>query len=175
MELLEEAVEELRGSARPVEIDPEVRLPAAAKLPESYVPEVSQRLVLYKRLAGAPDDAEVQRIRDELLDRYGPLPAEAENLLEVIGVKLLARALALPGVDYANGNLVLRTAPGSRVDPARLVDLLNERGSGVRLGDGQRILASAPDASPRALFARARWLLAALAKPASAGPPQGSA
>jgi transcription-repair coupling factor (superfamily II helicase) len=174
MELLEEAVEELRGTARPAEIDPEVRLPAAARLPESYVPEVSQRLVLYKRLAGAPDEAEVQRIRDELLDRYGPLPAEAENLLEVIGVKLLARALALPGVDYANGNLVLRTAPGSRVDPARLVDLLNERGSGVRLGEGQRILAAAPDGSPPALFARARWLLAALAKPASAAPAQGS-
>ena len=41
------------------------------------MPEVSQRLVLYKRLASAPDDADVERIRDELLDRYGPLPGEA--------------------------------------------------------------------------------------------------
>jgi len=166
MELLEEAVAELRGSARPVEIDPEVRLPVAAKLPESYVPEVSQRLVLYKRLAGAADDAEVQRIRDELLDRYGPLPAEAENLLSVIGVKLLARGLGLAGVDYANGTLLLRTAPGSRVDPARLVDLLNDRAAGVRLGEGQRIQAAVADAAPPALFARARALLLALAKPA---------
>jgi transcription-repair coupling factor (superfamily II helicase) len=169
MELLEEAVEELRGTPRAAEIDPEIRLPLAAKLPESYVPEVSQRLVLYKRLASAPDEADALRIRDELLDRYGPLPAEAENLLEVLRLKLLARALALPGVDYAQGALVVRTAPGSRVDPARLVDLLNDRDAGVRLGAEGRIHAAAPDRSPPALFARARWLLLALGKPASAG------
>jgi transcription-repair coupling factor (superfamily II helicase) len=163
MELLEEAVEEIRGQVRPPAVDPEIRLPVAAKLPEAYVPEVSQRLVLYKRLAGAPDEPEVDRIRDELLDRYGPLPPEAENLLEVIRVKLLARDLGLPGVDFAQGAIVLRTAATSRVDPARLVDLLNDRGAAVRLGAQQRIEAEVGDASPAALFARARWLLTTLA------------
>jgi transcription-repair coupling factor (superfamily II helicase) len=165
MELLEEAVAELRGQPHAAPIDPEIRLPVAAKLPESYVPEVSQRLVLYKRLAGAPEEADVARIRDELLDRYGPLPPEAENLLEVIRLKLLARELALPGVDVAAGKLVVRTAPGSRVDPARLVDLLNDRSAGVSLGRDQRIEATLPDASPAALFERARWVLRALSKP----------
>jgi transcription-repair coupling factor (superfamily II helicase) len=164
MELLEEAVAELRGAPRPALVDPEIRLPVAARLPEAYVPEVSQRLVLYKRLAGAPDAEEVEQIRGELLDRYGPLPPEAEHLLEVIRLKLLARDLALPGIDYAQGALVLRTAAGSRVDPARLADLLNDRAAGVRLGDRQKILAAAPDAAPAALFARARWLLEALAR-----------
>ena len=153
MELLEEAVAELRGAVRPTVVDPEIRLPVAARLPEAYVPEVSQRLVLYKRLAGAADDDEVEQIRGELLDRYGPLPAEAESLLEVIRLKLLARDLAVAGVDYADGAVVLRTAAGSAVDPARLVDLLNDRALGVRLGEGQRILAAAPDKAPAALFA----------------------
>jgi transcription-repair coupling factor (superfamily II helicase) len=165
MELLEEAVAELRGQARPAVVDPEIRLPVPAKLPEGYVPEVSQRLVLYKRLAGAPDESEVDRIREELLDRYGPLPPEAENLLEVIRVKLLARDLGLPGVDFADGSLVVRTAPGSRVDPARLVDLLNDRAAGVRLGADQRILAQVEGSAPGVLFARARWLLGSLAAP----------
>jgi transcription-repair coupling factor (superfamily II helicase) len=164
MELLEEAVAELRGQPHAAPIDPEIRLPVAAKLPESYVPEVSQRLVLYKRLAGAPDEADVERIRDELLDRYGPLPPEAENLLEVIRVKLLARALGLPGVDFAAGKLVVRTAPGSRLDPARLVDLLNDRSAGVSLGADQRIQVALPDASPAGIFARAHWVLGALGK-----------
>jgi len=120
--------------------------------------------VLYKRLASAPDDADVDRIRDELLDRYGPLPAEAENLLEVIRVKLLARELGLPGVDFAAGKLVVRTAPGSRVDPSRLVDLLNDRSAGVSLAADQRIQVALPDASPAGIFARARWVLGALGK-----------
>jgi transcription-repair coupling factor (superfamily II helicase) len=164
MELLEEAVAELRGQPHAAEIDPEIRLPVAAKLPETYVPEVSQRLVLYKRLAGAPEEADVERIRDELLDRYGPLPPEAENLLEVIRVKLLARELGLPGVDFAAGKLVVRTAPGSRVDPARLVDLLNDRSAGVSLGRDQRIEVTLPDATPKGIFERARWVLGVLGK-----------
>ena len=161
MELLEETVEELRGNPRKQEIDPEVRLPVAARLPEAYVPEISQRLVLYKRLAGAEADDEVTRIREELLDRYGPLPAEAEALVEVIRVKLRARALGLPSVDFAGGALVLQTGPTSRIDPARLVDLLNDAKAGVRMGPDQKILADSA-AEPAALFERARTLLDAL-------------
>jgi transcription-repair coupling factor (superfamily II helicase) len=55
--------------------------------------DVSQRLILYKRLAGADGDAELGRIRDEILDRYGPLPPETENLMEVIRIKIAARRL----------------------------------------------------------------------------------
>jgi len=54
--------------------DPAARRGQAA---EDYVPDVSQRLVLYKRLASAPDQADADRIRDELLDRFGPLPDAA--------------------------------------------------------------------------------------------------
>jgi transcription-repair coupling factor (superfamily II helicase) len=162
MELLEEAIDELRGAPRAPALDPEIRLPVAARLPEEYVPEVSQRLVLYKRLAGAADPAEVDRIRDELLDRCGALPPEAENLLEVIRLKLAARDLGVPGVDFADGALVLRSAPGARIDPARLVDLLNDASAGVRLGADQRIHAPVAGATAGAIFARARWLLAAL-------------
>ena len=58
MEMLEEAIAELRGEARATEIDPEIRLPVPAQLPEDYVPDVSQRLVLYKRLVRRRDEAE---------------------------------------------------------------------------------------------------------------------
>ena len=51
MEMLEETVDELRGTPATEMVDPEIRLPVAARLPEDYVPDVSQRLVLYKRLA----------------------------------------------------------------------------------------------------------------------------
>ena len=50
-----------------IEVDPEIRLPVPARLPEEYVSEVGQRLVLYKRLASAPDEADLGRIVDELL------------------------------------------------------------------------------------------------------------
>ena len=111
MEMLEETIDAMRGLAHEAEIDPEIRLPVPARLPEAYVPTVNERLVLYKRLASCRDDAEVDRLRDEILDRYGALPAEAHHLLEVIRLKIQARALGVACVDVANGEIVLTAAP----------------------------------------------------------------
>ena len=163
MQLLEETVEELRGHVREVEVDPEIRLPVAARLPEEYVPEISQRLVLYKRLASARDDAEADRIRDEILDRYGPLPAEAENLLQVIRLKILARRLGVAALDLARGDLVLTAGPAPRIDPQRLLNLMTQAGSGLRVTPDHRIHVAVPQGTPAELFTSARQVLQNLA------------
>jgi transcription-repair coupling factor (superfamily II helicase) len=164
MELLEETIEELRGQARTPLVDPEIRLPVAAKLPEDYVSDVSQRLVLYKRLASAPEDADVDRIRDELLDRFGPCPEEATNLLAVIRLKIAARRLGVAAVDVAGGELVLTAAESTRIDPRRLVNLLTHPTAGIRVAPNHKIYARLPDdVGPDALFGAAHALLTQLA------------
>jgi transcription-repair coupling factor (superfamily II helicase) len=163
MEMLEETIEELRGQGRRVEVDPEIRLPVPAKLPEDYVPDVSQRLVLYKRLASSPDQADADRIRDELLDRFGPLPEEASNLLGVIRLKIEARRLGVAAVDVAQGELVLTAAEATRIDPRRLVSLLTHPTLGIRVAPNHKIYAPLPmDRSPDELFGAAHDLLAQL-------------
>ena len=69
-------------------VEPEIRLPLAALLPEDYVADVSRRLVLYKQLSATRDTDELDGIRADLLDRFGPLPPETQNLLEVIRLKI---------------------------------------------------------------------------------------
>jgi len=163
LELLEEAIETLRGHTTTARIDPEIRLPIPARLPEGYVSDVRQRLVLYKRLAGAPDSAAVDALRDELLDRFGPLPPEAENLIGVIRLKVAARDLGIAGVHLENGRLVLAAAPTSQVDPARLVALVRRRGEIEVLPD-QRIRAPAPaDRDPVQLLGAVDELMRQLA------------
>jgi transcription-repair coupling factor (superfamily II helicase) len=163
LELLEQAIETLRGHEPVPEVDPEIRLPIPARLPEEYVADVRQRLVLYKRLAGAADAETVERLRDELLDRFGPLPPEAENLLGVIRLKVAARALGIASIALENGNLVLGAAASSRVDPLHLLALLRSRGE-IQVLPDQRIRASAPATrDPAALFARAHEVMAKLA------------
>jgi len=160
MQMLEETIDELRGQPRAAEVDPEIRLPVAAKLPEEFVPDVSQRLVLYKRLASSREDADVDRIRDEILDRYGHLPSEAENLFQVIRLKILARKLGVASVDLRRGDLVLTAGPATRIDPQRLVDRMLQAGALLRVTPDHRILAPAPkDADPRALLEAVRQLL----------------
>jgi transcription-repair coupling factor (superfamily II helicase) len=162
MEMLQETMDELRGEAHEAEIDPEIRLPVPARLPEDYVPDVSQRLVLYKRLASCRDDSEVDRIRDELLDRFGAMPAEAENLVEVIRLKIYARRLGVAAIDQQKGEIVLTAAEKTHVDPQRLVNLLTQARSGLRVTPGHKIYAPAPQGGPDKLFRATRRLLANL-------------
>ena len=168
MEMLEETIAEMRGQTTLSELDPEVRLPVPARLPEAFVPTVSERLVLYKRLASCRDDAELERLRDEILDRYGPLPADAENLVEVIRLKVLARRLGVARVELAGDEIALTAAPESQVDPERLLALMRQargpRSGGIRVMPGHKILAPAPPgAAPQALFETARRVLSSLA------------
>ena len=163
MEMLEETIEEMRGLVRPKEIDPEIRLPIAAKLPEDYVPDVSQRLVLYKRLASAPDQADADRIRDELLDRFGPLPDAAANLLGVIRLKIGARKLGVAAVDVSRDELVFTAAESTRIDPKRLVTLLTHPTLGIRVAPNHKIYAPLPGERDAAqMFKAAHELLAQL-------------
>jgi transcription-repair coupling factor (superfamily II helicase) len=164
MQLLEEAIDKLRGEVREIPIDPEIRLSVAARLPDDYVANVSQRLVLYKRLPSAADDEELARIRDEILDRYGPLPGETENLLDVIRVKIAARNLGVAAVDVVKDELVLTAAETSRVDPKTLLDLITRTGSAVRVTPDRKIRAPLADPSPRVLFAAIHDLFARLSE-----------
>ena len=164
MELLEETVEELRGTIREQEIEPEIRLPVQARLDEEYVPDVSQRLVLYKRLSSARQDEDIDRIRDEILDRYGPLPSDGESLIEVIRLKALARKLGVVAVDLNRGAIVLSVGVGARLDPQRLVNMLTSGGSEVRVSPEHKIFCPAPAAGgPAAVLDAARSLLTRLA------------
>ncbi|MGH0029141.1 MAG: transcription-repair coupling factor [Myxococcota bacterium] len=163
MEMLEETIDELRGKPHQQEIDPEIRLPVPARLPDDYVATVSQRLVLYKRLASCRDDDEVDRIRDELLDRFGALPEVAENLLWVIRLKIAARRLGIASVDLANGEFVLTAAEQTNVDPERLLRLMTQARGGLRVTPGHKIYAPAPrNGDATGLFDSARRLLAHL-------------
>jgi len=159
MKMLERKMEELRGVMHEPEIDPEIRLPIPARLPEAYVASVNQRLVLYKRLASSRADAEVDRIRDEILDRFGPLPTEAGNLIEVIRLKVLARKLGVLAVDVAKGEVLLTMAAAPNIDPQRLVNLLTQANSGLRVAPGHKIVAPAPDDEPGQLLETAHRLL----------------
>jgi transcription-repair coupling factor (superfamily II helicase) len=132
LKLLEEAVRELRGERVEDEIDPIVTVAAAAYLPESYVAEAAQRLVLYKRLAGVRSVEEVEDARRELRDRFGPLPDAARRLLDVVTLRVRAKALRLERLEVRGGRAVLAFAPSTPVPPPRLVELLRLHGRRLR-------------------------------------------
>ena len=119
--LLAEAVRELRGEPTAAAVEPVISVAAEGFLPDDYVPEVNQRLALYKRLAGAATDAEVAELRAELLDRFGPLPEHAERLLDVVRLRVAARALGVEKLEAGDGTALVTFSPATPLPPARLV------------------------------------------------------
>jgi transcription-repair coupling factor (superfamily II helicase) len=94
-QLLAESVAELRGEPVPEEKEIRIELPVRAFLPVAYLGQESLRLELYRRVASARSDEELDRIRAEAEDRFGPLPSEAGTLLEVARLRVLAERLGI--------------------------------------------------------------------------------
>jgi transcription-repair coupling factor (superfamily II helicase) len=132
LKLLEEAVRELRGEPVEDEVDPVVTVDAAAYLPEDYVGEAAQRLALYKRLAGVRTPAEIEDARREIRDRFGPLPDAAARLLDVVALRLVAKALRLERLEVRGGHALLTFAPSTPVPPQRIIELLRLHGRRLR-------------------------------------------
>jgi len=119
--LLAEAVRELGGERAAPVIEPVVSVATEGYLPEDYVPEVNQRLALYKRLAASTRDADVADLGAELGDRFGPLPEPAERLLDIVRIRVAARAIGAEKVEAGEGRALITFAPSTPLDPARLV------------------------------------------------------
>lgn len=159
-DLLAEAAEDLRGEERRDEPEPELTLERPGLLEESYVPDVGQRLQLYKRLAGAEDETEVQRLAAEMVDRFGPLPEEARLLVDGMVAKALCRRIGAMGLEVAGRRITVHLGPESRVDPERVKRIVREGRGRVRVTPELKVIARfggerTPDAAIATSFLRA--------------------
>lgn len=116
--LVGEALSEYKGErdAEPVEV--KVELPVDAHLPHTYVPAERLRLEMYKRMADAHSEADIEAIREELTDRYGPVPTPVETLLAVARLRLDARAAGIHEIVLAGANI--RFAPVALAESATM-------------------------------------------------------
>ena len=105
-------------------------LPLLAIIPEDYVEDLGLRLRLYRRIAGLTGTAEIDKLADELIDRFGTLPEEVENLLFQVRIKVLALRAGVTAIGRDNDQLVLKSDALEQVDRARLQ---------VRLGEMARV------------------------------------
>jgi transcription-repair coupling factor (superfamily II helicase) len=101
-------VDENQLNLREVQMPVAVDLPLSVGIPLDYVEDQTMRLRLYRRLADAQSDEDVQTMADEFTDRFGPLPDQLKNLLYMLRVKILAETAGLASVTVESEQLVLR-------------------------------------------------------------------
>jgi transcription-repair coupling factor (superfamily II helicase) len=163
--LLEQAVRELRGQRAEPDIEPEVQLGIPAYVPESYIPDVSQRLVVYKRLAGIRGVPDLEEIAAELEDRYGPIPPLVDTLLRMMELRRWLKDLRVVAARRRGDTIVLEFHDTTPVTVETLLGKVRASRGRLRLTSGSA-LAMRPEATDHdAVIAELRALLQSLGTP----------
>jgi transcription-repair coupling factor (superfamily II helicase) len=161
-ELLDEAVRTLKGEALPERVEPEIKLKVPAFIPEDYVRDPNQRLLIYKKLTQPADEAEIDDIRAELIDRFGALPMAAVYLLEVMRLRVLLKGLLVKEIELAGGDLVLSFHERTPISPDAITALLRKEKGRYRFTPEFRLYARVSDSSFDGVLREARNLLKCL-------------
>lgn len=124
-QMLQETLAELKneGVAAPL---PELNSGYTAYIPETYIPDASLRISTYRRLDRASTPAELLRLEDEILDRFGMYPKEVETLCEILRIRALSYPLRPQSVDCFPGRLTLTLSPSTPLDPKEIISLVGK-------------------------------------------------
>ncbi len=128
MKLLEETIRELKGEDLEDDVRATVNLKVDFRLDDVYVPDMNQRLMIYRRMAGARSEDEIGRLVDEVRDRYGPPPTTVLNLADFARIRVLADALGVETIDRADSAIVIKFRQKTKVDLVNVMALVQERG-----------------------------------------------
>src|SRR4029078_12515176 len=123
--LLEQTIKELKGGEIEDDIRATVNLRVDLRIDESYIPDMNQRLTVYRRMAGARSETELERSLAEVKDRYGAPPPSISNLADYALIRLLADRIGVESIDREAQVVVLKFRPEAKLDPQWLLRVLH--------------------------------------------------
>jgi transcription-repair coupling factor (superfamily II helicase) len=144
-QMLEDAVNAIRAEGRakkPEERDwtPNINLGLPVLIPENYVSDLPVRLGLYRRIGGLQSDAESEALAVELVDRFGKLPAEVENLLETVALKRACREAGVEKLDAGPKGMVISFRKNEFNNPGGLIAWIASRGGTLKVRPDQKLV-----------------------------------
>lgn len=164
-ELMEKTVREIKGEKIiEEELLPEIQLGISAFIPEEYMQDVYQRLVLYKRISLAESEEDINQIRNELQDCYGTLPQSVENLLRVIGIRNYLKPLKGKKMGYDGKYLYIFFRHNSPVDPAKIISLYHNKIKDLRFTPDYKLFVPITNLTENHILGEADLLLKMLAE-----------
>jgi transcription-repair coupling factor (superfamily II helicase) len=124
LKLMESSIAELKGEATVEPLEPEINVNLSALLSEHYIPDIDQRLSAYRRLAKMTGLQQVADFKTEMIDRFGPLPDEAGNLLSKIVLKVMAKKAGVSRLDLMNQKILLHFSESHQRNPGAMVEMI---------------------------------------------------
>ena len=143
-EMLEEAVAALR-SGRGDEADdgewsPQINLGASVLIPEGYVPDLDVRMSLYRRLASLEAQSEIDGFAAELIDRFGKLPGEVDQLLQIVAIKRLCRLAGVEKIDAGPKGAIISFRNNIFANPAGLMKMIGDNPKTFKVRPDQKVV-----------------------------------
>ena len=163
VQMLSEAVAELRGEQVQHDVDPELSIELEHYLPEDYIDDIGLRLSLYRRFATAADTQAVDDLASELEERFGPPPPPARDFVRVMSLKPALRELCALGCEADQKRVALHLREDTPLDPARLMPLVATPGAGWSLSPDMKLTRRYRDEESGDAVDRVRSLLRELA------------
>ncbi|HMY77858.1 MAG TPA: transcription-repair coupling factor, partial [Thauera aminoaromatica] len=130
-EMLKRAVKDLQAGkepdlSQPLEVVSEINLHTPALLPTDYCPDVQERLTLYKRLANCEMEEDLRALQEELIDRFGELPAQTAALIETHRLRMLVKDYGVHKLDASDAQISVQFAKDAPIDPVKVIFLIQK-------------------------------------------------
>jgi transcription-repair coupling factor (superfamily II helicase) len=159
-EMLSEAVRCLKAGIEPdllspLNVNTEINLHAPALLPDDYCGDVHLRLSFYKKLATAKNTDQIDALLEEIVDRFGKLPAQAQTLIDVHRLRVIAKPYGVVKVDAAPGVITITFKKDPPIEPLRIIELI-QKNKHIKLAGNEklRIERNLPEVKDRAQMVR---------------------
>lgn len=171
-QMLEEAVAEARGLDGGTGVDeewsPQIGIGTPVLIPEHYVSDLNVRMELYRRLSRLHEAQEIEAFAAELIDRFGSLPGEVENLLDIIAVKHLCKRAGVDKVDAGPKGAMISFRNNEFANPAGLVAFISDQVGTAKLRPDHKLVFMRGWESPKERLAGVRLLMRDVVKVAEA-------
>jgi len=159
LKLTEEAIAELKGEEWHEEINPEINVDIPAYIPEEYMSDIDVRLNIYRRLSGLSEAPDLEIMKEEMRDRFGPLRLEVLNLFSVMETRLAMKKKGIARLDISRAALIFTFSGQTPVKPEQLVKLAERRRHRVQFMEGNRLRISIHKESPADAFLEAKIII----------------
>ncbi|MEN8256370.1 MAG: transcription-repair coupling factor [Thermodesulfobacteriota bacterium] len=166
LDLLQRTVEDLKRRGlegdqqeQVPDFEPEINLQLSALIPTSYILDTEQRYIAYRKISSIAEMDLLADLREELVDRYGKIPSQTENLLQIIELKMMMRPLCIAKLDQGPGSLAFSFMEETPVAPEQILLMVQHSRGTMRLTPDNRLVVTASTKSSDAIFSSTKKVL----------------
>jgi transcription-repair coupling factor (superfamily II helicase) len=161
-QMLEETIARMRGEEMVEHVEPEINLKVPAFIPEAYVKDANQRLVIYKKLTQAESEEDVLDVQNEVIDRFGKYPLATSYLFEIMKLRVLLKKLIVRQIDFDGKAVIISFHPRTPASPDTIIGMMRNEPKKYQFTQDYKLVCTLKETSFEAILEMAKSVLTRL-------------